>query len=72
MSIKSQDYAVIGGAGGGVEYFVAQNIAAGIQSRYEISRGHEFSLPGHRGSVNLDAILTTVGVRIYFGSTTAR
>ena len=68
MSIKAKDYSLVGGAGGGFEYFVAQSMAAGIETKYEMSRGHEFAIPGQHGHANLDAILTMVGVRIYFGT----
>jgi opacity protein-like surface antigen len=72
VAISAKDYAILGAAGVGFEYFVAQNMAAGIETKYEISRGHEFTIPGDRGHANLDAILTMVGVRIYFGEQAGR
>ena len=46
--------------GGGVEYFVADNIALGFEARYLRSRDHEIERRAPSSRANLDALLTAV------------
>lgn len=59
----------MGGAfGAGVDYMVASNIALGLEVEYMISRGHNIAVGDSRPqTVDLDAVLMTGGLRIYFG-----
>jgi len=52
--------------GAGVDYFVADNIAVGLESRYLVSRDQEIRIDDRGGRANLDALLTTVGLRLLF------
>jgi opacity protein-like surface antigen len=61
------DFGIALGAGGGVEYFLSSAIALGLETYYHVSRGHELKVAGRRRAVDIDALLTTAGVRIYFG-----
>jgi opacity protein-like surface antigen len=66
MDIHANDFAPIGGLGVGFDYFVAHNIAIGLETKYIYSRDHEFKLNGRTQNVNLDSIFTSAGVRIFF------
>jgi opacity protein-like surface antigen len=70
LNIKGEDYAPVGMLGIGAEYFVARNIAVGLELKYMISRGHSITVAGRTQHMNLDSILTFLGVRIFFGKGT--
>jgi opacity protein-like surface antigen len=61
------DFGVAFGAGAGVEYFLTTGLALGLESYYHASWGHELNVGGRRRDVDIEALLTTAGVRIYFG-----
>ncbi len=65
------DFALAAVAGVGVEYFVASNIAVGIETKYLYSRDHTMHVSGRDRDLNLDSMLTSLGVRIYFGKRAA-
>lgn len=52
--------------GAGVDYFVADNIAVTLESRYLLSRDQEIRVDDRGGHANLDALLTTIGLRLLF------
>jgi hypothetical protein len=58
--------------GGGLDYMVAENVALGFELGYLISRGNTLSVGGHSQTVDLDALLMTGGLRIFFGKPTPR
>ena len=62
-----KNYTVGGALGLGIEYFVARNIAVGMEAKYEILRDHVFEIQGQRTRANLDTVMTTLGFRVYFG-----
>jgi opacity protein-like surface antigen len=70
--VDGSDWSVIGALGAGIDYFVADNIAFGLESKYWISRGHRLVADGQARDVNLDAVLVSAGVRIFFGPRHAR
>ena len=55
-----------GALGLGLEYFVANNIAIGIETKYIISRAQELRFNGPEQSLDLDTLLGTAGIRILF------
>jgi opacity protein-like surface antigen len=61
------DVGIALGAGVGVEYFLARTVAVGLETYYHLSRGHELKVAGRQRDIDIDALLTTAGVRIYFG-----
>jgi opacity protein-like surface antigen len=66
FAIDSTSWGFAATAGAGVEYLVASNIAAGIEARYLTSRGHTVKIgDGRTQDANFDAVLLTVGLRIY-------
>jgi len=71
IGIRGTGVAVAGALGGGVDYMVASNIALGFELQYLISRSNTITTGGHSEHVDLDALLMTGGLRIYFGKGTA-
>lgn len=63
----TQDIALVGAVGAGLQYFLLDNVAIGLQTKYVISRGHELHFTGQEPlSGNLDAFLLQGNVRILF------
>jgi opacity protein-like surface antigen len=63
---EARDYAWEAGVGAGVDYFVARNITVGVQGKYVYSRDHSFRFNGTEEKVNLDAVLLSLGLKVYF------
>jgi opacity protein-like surface antigen len=66
LDIGGSSWGVAGALGVGAEYFVANNIAIGIETKYIISRDQEVRVNGRQQSLDLDTLLTTAGIRIFF------
>jgi opacity protein-like surface antigen len=66
LHVSADDQTLVGAIGGGLEYFVTENISIAWELKYVISRGHELQL-GHRAAVsgNLDSLFLSIGVRAY-------
>lgn len=63
----TQDISLIGAIGAGLEYYLIENVAIGLQTKYIISRGHELQFTGQEPlSGNLDAFLLMGNIRIVF------
>jgi opacity protein-like surface antigen len=63
--IVGSDIGVAGAIGGGIEYFVASNVAVGVESRVIIGSPHAFELDGTSRPVTIDAVLTSVSLRVF-------
>jgi opacity protein-like surface antigen len=64
--VDSEELGLGATIGAGVEYFVATNIAFGVEARYLFARGQKLRLgEGPWLSGNLDSVLVTVGLRIF-------
>ena len=72
LDIGGSSLGVVGALGLGVEYFVANNIAIGIETKYIISRDQDVRLNGVRPSLVLDTLLATGGIRLLFPETAGR
>jgi opacity protein-like surface antigen len=57
---------VVGSLGGGLEYFVVHNIALGVEAKYLFFRDVELRVNGLGGKANLDQVLLSGGLRIFF------
>ena len=67
LNPKAEDVTLIGSVGVGAEYYVLSNVAFGVQSKYIISRGHQFQLPGQpQESGNFDSLFILGNIRILF------
>ena len=72
FDIGGEDFALAAVAGIGVEYFVASNIAVGLETKYLYSRDHTMQVSGRDRDLRLDSMLTSLGLRIYFGRRTVQ
>jgi opacity protein-like surface antigen len=63
---EAKDYSWEAGVGVGIEYFVVRNITVGVQGKYVYNRDHSFRLNGTDEKVNLDALLLSTGIKVYF------
>jgi opacity protein-like surface antigen len=66
VDIGGVSWGVVGALGLGLEYFVANNIAIGVEAKYIIARDQTVRLTGVRQSLDLDTLLTTGGIRLLF------
>ncbi|MBI1737309.1 MAG: hypothetical protein HYR51_19220 [Candidatus Rokubacteria bacterium] len=67
--VSGTDYGIALSAGVGVEYFVTDRVAFGLEAKYQAIRGHELNVAGDMRSVDLDVALVAAAARIYFGPT---
>ncbi len=64
--VSGEDFSVVGSVGGGVQYFVTDNLAATFELKYILSDGHSFTVGNETMSAgNLDVLLFSVGLRAY-------
>jgi len=67
LSIQAKTDSIAASVGLGLDYFVASNIAFGIESKYLYSPGHHIRIgPGHSVDATLQALVVSVGVRVFF------
>jgi len=66
LSLHANDNSYAATVGGGVEYFVTSNIAAGVESKYSYTGGHTIRINGHSQTATAQAVLVSVGLRVYF------
>lgn len=66
LGVRGDDVSVVGAVGGGVEYFVANNIAVGVEARYFVFGGHAFTAAGRSAAADLDGLVAGVTMRILF------
>ena len=62
--ISAQNFGVVGTIGAGLEYFIFNNMALGVESRY-VRHNNTIEADGRDRTVELDTILLTTGLRIY-------
>ena len=72
IDIGGTSWGVAGALGVGLEYFVANNIAIGVETKYIISRDQDIRLNGRQQSLNLDTLLATGGIRLLFPEVKSR
>lgn len=64
--IDANDLGIGATIGGGVEYFLATNIALSAEARYLFARGHHLRIgAGPEMSGDLDSLLLTIGLRVF-------
>ena len=66
VDVGGTSWGVAAALGLGLEYFVANNITIGVETKYIISRDQEVRLNGRQQSLELDTLLATGGIRLYF------
>ena len=57
---------VMGSVGGGTEYFIADNLAVGLEGKYLISGTVDYTSGGTADSVNISSGLVTLGFRVFY------
>jgi opacity protein-like surface antigen len=72
VHIDSSGFSVIGSLAAGLEYFVANNIAVGLETKYVFFRGQDFEIAGRRGKAEVDSLLMLFGLRVYFPEARSR
>lgn len=66
FAIDATSWGVAATVGAGIEYLIASNIGAAVEARYLTSRGHTIKIAdGRTESAHVDAVLLTVGLRVY-------
>jgi opacity protein-like surface antigen len=66
VDIESSTFGIAAAVGAGVEYFVASNIAVGLETRYLTSRGHTLRIAdGREASGHYDAVTVALTLRVF-------
>lgn len=60
------DTTFVGTIGAGVEYFVTDNIALGVEGKHYFLTGLELEFAGQKTSISFDGVVGTVGMRVFF------
>lgn len=71
-SVRAEGMSFTVAAGGGLEYFLAENIAFGIEGRYVFVNPIDGKVDGESVEVDLSAPTFTFGLRVYFDEAGAR
>jgi opacity protein-like surface antigen len=66
VDVGGTSWGVVGALGVGLEFFVANNIAIGLETKYIIARDQEIRVNGRQQSLDLDTLLGTAGLRLFF------
>ena len=67
LSIQDQSSTVVAGTAGlGIEYFIADNIAVGIEAKYLFAPDPTLVVQGNREKVKISAPLFTFGMRMFY------
>jgi opacity protein-like surface antigen len=65
LDIETSTWGLAAAVGAGVEYFVASNIAVGLEARYLTHRGHTIQINGGReASGHYDAVIVALTLRV--------
>ena len=69
-SLKKNDFSPVGALGGGVEYFIANNLAIGLEAKYLFQQA-ALGVNGQDNRSNLNALLWGGSLRVYFSEDSA-
>jgi opacity protein-like surface antigen len=65
LDIETSTWGIAAAVGAGIEYFVASNIAVGLEARYLINGGHTIQVkPGPESSGHYDAVVVALTLRV--------
>ena len=62
--MSAKNFGVVATVGAGLEYFISNNMALGVESRY-VRHNNTIEVNGRDRSVDLDTIVLSTGLRIY-------
>jgi opacity protein-like surface antigen len=66
VSVDTPGSTVVGVVGGGFEYFLADNLAAGVEIKYLIAAEQTVRINGVARSEDLDSLYSAFGLRLFF------
>jgi opacity protein-like surface antigen len=66
VGIDTEGSTVVGAIGGGLEYFIADNVAAGIEIKYLIAGDQTVRINGVPRSEDVSTLYSSFGVRLFF------
>jgi opacity protein-like surface antigen len=66
VSVDTPASTVVGAIGAGLEYFVADNVAAGVEIKYLIAGDQTVRINGAPRSEDLNSLYSAVGLRLFF------
>ncbi len=69
-SLKKNDFSPVGALGGGVEYFIANNLAMGLEAKYLFHQA-ALGVNGQDNRTNLNGFLWGGSLRVYFSEDAA-
>jgi len=64
-AIEGEEYGLAASLGTGLEYFIAENMALGVELKYVYQRP-SIEVDGRSVDVNADSLFATAGVRLYY------
>ena len=69
VDVDVEGYGIGAALGAGVEYFVASNIAAGLEARYLTARGHTARIGGGpERDAHYDVVAVTFTLRVFLAA----
>jgi opacity protein-like surface antigen len=66
MSIQDESTTLVGTLGAGIEYFLADNIALGVEFKYLFAGDQALTVGGTRHTFNASSPLTSFGLRFFY------
>ena len=66
VSFHANGNGIAAAVGGGIEYFLTRNIAAGLESKWSYTGGHNITINGNSQTATVQAAVVTLGLRVYF------
>jgi opacity protein-like surface antigen len=66
VGVDMPDATVVGTIGAGLEYFVASNVAAGVEVKYVMAGDQTVRIDGAARSEDISSLLVAFGLRIFF------
>jgi opacity protein-like surface antigen len=65
LKIERDSQALAASIGAGIDYFLARNIAVGLETKLLTSRDHRITVEGRSRYVSLDSLLISLGTRVF-------
>src|SRR5262249_51063692 len=62
----ASDETVCGSGGSGLQYFVMNNVALGVELKYLVGADSKIGVSGETRHLNTDAFISTFGLRIFY------
>jgi opacity protein-like surface antigen len=66
LAVDADRTVAVGAIGGGLEYFIADNLAVGIEVKYLFSGGQSIEIDGVRHANDIDSLLTFLTLRLFY------